>query len=182
MSNIFRSSISFKIGTWLIQKRLQKRQRVVQTKNLSQAKSIAIVVNLVEDDAKSTLQSQLNLLKKQGIKKIDVLAFKRNWKTEDKAEIQNWIQISPDDFDWLYLPQKNLKNVVLKDYDILINLATKQNKFVFNLLTLSKAKFKVGLATSTFAELLDFTINVNTAEKDKFLKSLHHYLTILNKN
>jgi len=42
MSNIFRSSISFKIGTWLIQKRLQKRQRVVQTKNLGQAKIIAI--------------------------------------------------------------------------------------------------------------------------------------------
>lgn len=182
MSNIFRSSISFKIGSWLIEKRLQKRNRTVETINLSQAKSVAILVNLVEESAKKTLESQLNLLRKSGIKKVDVLAFKRNWKTEDKTEIQNWIQISPADFDWLYMPQKTLKNVVLNNYDILISLATKQNKFVFNLLSLSKAKFKVGLANTSYKDLLDFTINVDPSEREKFIKSLHHYLTIINKN
>jgi len=180
--NFLRSPISYKIGLWMVKRRLQKRKRNVNTINYTQAKSIAIISNLQEEGAKTQIEKQVSFLKKATTAKVDIIAFKRNWKTEDKTQIQNWIQISPDDFDWLYLPQKSIKNVVLKDYDILINLATKQNNFVFNLLSLSKAKFKVGLANIPFSNLLDFTINVTTIEKEKFLKSLNHYLTILNKN
>ena len=179
--NWLRSPLSFKLGFWMVQRRLKNRKRTVVAANLKEINKVCLLVNLTEPNAKATLQKEIKLLKNAGKKEVDIIAFKKSWKEEDKAEVKNWVKITPNDFNWLFHPNLSLKNLILTPYDLLIFIGSQPNKFLLNYLALSKAKFKVGIETQAFSSFLDMTIKVDAKDQDKFINSLNHYLNLINK-
>ncbi|UMB53899.1 hypothetical protein MKD41_00075 [Lutibacter sp. A64] len=148
---------------------------VVSVSSTNKIKKILVLL----DDI--TLKEEVveNLKTNLGFKKnaIEIITFLQK-KTKDNDD--NTV-FSSKDFGW-YGKVKNeeLKNILTKKYDLLINYSKVDNLYINLLLLQIKAAFKVGFAKldNRFYDLL---IDCNTTEIALFNRELKKYLEILNK-
>lgn len=90
--------------------------------------------------------------------------------------------VSKKDLNWLKLPQGDVvEDFLAKKYDILFNLIMEENVTVDYLVSLSKARFKVGRLTGK-NDYYDLTIDISGNNKiEFFIEQIKHYLTAIRK-
>lgn len=93
--------------------------------------------------------------------------------------IQN--QINNRHFTWKGNINNQNANEFLDDpFDVLVGIYTSKNEFLDVMMSLSKAKFKVGFAGAD-ERLFDLLIDIDLQDFDKFKSEFIKYLRILNK-
>ncbi len=172
--------LRIKIGNYLLNRKLKKRIQTPVICNLKNAKSIGIVYNSLSDQ-------DINAIKKvekayQNIN-VELLGFSNSKMLKDnQISDQKHYFICLKDFNWLFQPKSELlKEFISKDFDILINLYTKEEFCIEYIIRSSYAKFKVGPAHLN-QQMHDLMID-GGEKKDNILylnEQIDHYLSIIN--
>ena len=120
-----------------------------------------------------------NLKASLGLKEnaIEIVIF-----VQKKAKDTNESSIfSSKDFGWYgKIKNEDLKNILTKKYDLLINYYKVENIYVNLLLLQCKATFKVGFA-SLDKVLYNLVVDCNVENYKLYNEEIKKYLTILNK-
>lgn len=153
-----------KVGEYVLSKHLRHHKRILQSCNLLEAKSIGVLFNathLVSFEIVKDLVKNLSAHSKQ----VVVLGY-----VDSKQMIDHYLYRKGFEFftrnhlNWYKQPQcAAVDDFIKQEFDILINLNLEESYPVKYILSLSKAKFKVG----KYSELqgnLDLMIDI---EKEK---------------
>ncbi|UMB60628.1 hypothetical protein MHL31_00085 [Lutibacter sp. A80] len=127
----------------------------------------------LKDEILNNIKSNLGLK----VEAIELVIFQQK-KAKDTSDTQIF---SSKDFGWYgKIKNENLKGILTKKYDLLINYNKVDNLYNNLLLLQIQAAFKVGFANldNRFYDLL---INCKVDEIELFNKELKKYLEILNK-
>lgn len=145
--------------------------------HVNKIERVGVILNLAEFENYDAIRQ---LLKSIGIKdnRVSFLAF-----VEDEKDVPNsWDSFFyAKDFGWKgKVESVNFKEFTSQPFDALISYY-KEDRYELNLATaLSKANFKIGLATHD-ERLNDFIIDIQPKELDVFKIELVKYLKVLNK-
>ena len=166
-----------------IKKELRKVNRKVQIFNLDQAKSIGVVYGgSTENDFSRAagLIRHLNAQEKM-VKSIGLVKHKEKPHYLPPKLSYNYITLA--DLNWFGKPQGEFVNDFIKyPFDILINLDLTLDDRLRYVVSLSNAKFKIGLYNEDYKDIYDFMLEGIEANKvSLFIKELLHYLEIFNK-
>ncbi len=157
------------------------RQR--QIVNLSDAKSIGLLYNVLDEETYHIADAFAKKLK-QDNKYVHVLGF------IDLKYTQPFIipTLATDffikkDINWYGKPNNQfVKDFIERDFDILINLSLNDNYTLQYISGLSKAKFKVGTSNKNNSEFYDFLFELPIHTKlSEYIKQIEYYLTLINK-
>ncbi|WP_111709176.1 DUF6913 domain-containing protein [Lutibacter citreus] len=143
--------------------------------NSGKIKNVIVLLDDINENETlvKELKKELNLNEK-GLKVV-VIHQQNNKNKEDE------IGFYPQDFGWYgKIKSEELKNILTKKYDLLINYSKIDNLYNNLVLLQSKSSFRVGFAhlDNRFYDLL---IDCKSTKTSLFNKELKKYLTILNK-
>lgn len=156
-------------------KRLQ--ELLINSSDVSVSKVKNVLIFFDDISIKKSINLFLNNNLKISENNIDIIFYKQ--KSTKENEIQN--VFSSKDFGWYgKVNSIELKNILTKKYDLLINYSKVENIYNNLLILQCKADLKVGFA-SLDNRLYNLLINCKTNEIELFNKELKKYLEILNK-
>jgi hypothetical protein len=169
------TGIKRKSNQMFFNKRLPELLKYVNEVSSENVNNVLVIADdIVEKN--SILDNLINVLKISE-KNIKFVIFQKN--IPDENELNNIY--SSKDFGWYgKVNSKELKNILTKKYDLLINYSKVDNLYSNLLILQCKAGFKVGLA-SLDNRLYDLLIGCKPTEITLFNKELKKYLEILNK-
>ncbi|MBI9042054.1 hypothetical protein [Lutibacter sp.] len=151
---------------------LLEKSSLVSNGNIKNA--LIIVNSQIEKDA---VENVLVEILKLSVDKIDCIIFQQKIKKEQR----NLAIITPKDFGWNgKVPSEKLKNILTKNYDLLINYSKVENVYVNLLILHCKVAFRVGFGHLN-KKLYDFIVKCDPTEISLFHTELIKYLKILKK-
>jgi len=170
------------IGQYYFRKELNKGGRSRKLTNLRDAKKIGILYNL-EDIPDYDIVSEFVTELQHQRKEVKALGFVKN-----KALVTRFLPklsydfFSKKDMNWFYKPvQERVTDFMHKDFDLLIDLDTKDSLPLKYISGLSKSLCRVGRYSKDSASCFDLMLDVNPATPvNEFIKQVTHYLTIIN--
>jgi hypothetical protein len=174
--------LRIKIGNYLLNRKLKKRNYTPVICNLKNANKIGIIYNTLSEADLSAIKKIEKSYLNQNIK-VELLGFSSSKTIKNNliGDI-NHHYICLRDFNWFFQAKSNLvKEFIIKDFDILINLYTKDEFCIEYIIRSSYAKFKVGPA-----HLNDIMhdLMIDGGAKNNNIEYLNeqisHYLTLLN--
>ena len=170
----------------MFEKIKRKSLRKVTERNLSERdlskvnaplKTLGFIVDervFQEFDALLDFHKDLNIVPKD-IKIFSFIEVKR------KLPSLRQNQVQCKDFNWKgEMHNQNAQEFLDKDFDVLVGYYKGKNEFLDVMISQSKAKFKVGLASSD-ERLFDLLLTVDLGNIPLFKQELVKYLKILNK-
>lgn len=173
--------IKERVGRFLFSIRLKQVRRKKQLVNLNQAKNICITYNVTGQEAFRTVKT---LVKELTTKQRQVMALG----FINRKSIPNYCVAANSgyyfnlrDLNWYGGPKNDyIKELINKEFDILIDL-TLEDVFVLEYVSgLSRSKLKVGRYSKTHEHYLDLMISLKrTATLEDFIDHVLHYLLIL---
>ncbi|MCK9219112.1 MAG: hypothetical protein PHF97_05765 [Bacteroidales bacterium] len=174
--------IRIKIGQHYFKKEKSQSDRRTQMTNLQDAQRIGILYTLDEVpdyERVSEFVSQLQHDKKE----VKALGF-----VKKKVLVHRFLPklsydfFSKRDLTWFYKPIHNqVKDFIEKEFDLLIDLSSRDNFPLKYIAGLSNALCRVGKFSEENADYYDFMIDMKPAmTTDDFLGQIRHYLTIIN--
>ncbi len=165
-------SLKSKYANAILNKKFGKLKRDVSAFNYEKAKNIGILWHLEDQEAYSFLQKRLH----SGSIKITSLCY-----TENKEEMSG--SFGSKDANWLGFPKtEHVKQFVQTDFDLLINVSLIENFQMRAIATLSKARFKIGVANGE-TNYNDLSIDVSKNPNSLYLaQQLLYYLNELKIN
>ncbi|MCK5855933.1 MAG: hypothetical protein KAG64_00490 [Bacteroidales bacterium] len=180
-------SLITKVRLFFLNRALKKEERKlvrqIQIFNLDQANSIAVVYDGSSENDYNRAAGLIRHLNAQGkmVKSIGLALHKE--KPHYMPLKLNYDIITLKELNWYKKPQGPfVDEFIAYPFDILINLDLSLNDSLRYLITLSHAKFKIGLYNEDNKGIYDFMLE--GIEKNKvslFIKELLHYLEIFNK-
>jgi len=166
-----------------INKERRKLIRKVQVFNLEQAKSIAIVYNGTTENDFNRAAGLIRHLNAQGkmVKSIGLVLHKD--KPHYLPPKLSYDYITLKELNWYKKPQGQFVEEFMEyPFDILINLDLALHDSLRYVVSLSKAKFKIGLYNEPYKDIYDFMLEgIEPTKISLFIKELLHYLEIFNK-
>jgi hypothetical protein len=166
-----------------IKKEAKKMQRKIQIFNLDQAKSIAVVYNGSTENDFNRAAGLIRHLNAQGkmVKSIGLVLQKE--RPHYMPVKLNYEIITQNELNWYKKPRGQFVDEFIKyPFDILINLDLALNDSLRYVVTLSNAKFKIGLFNEEHQNIYDFMLEgIEPNKVSHFIKELLHYLEIFNK-
>ena len=158
----------------------QKELKKVAKKSGKKPESIETVGVLASSSLFGSYDISRNLSQKlnKPHKNLEIIIFEN---LKDDFVTQHYNTFSEKDFGMYGKPKaQNLVDFINTEYDLLINYCSPESTFANVVALRSKAAFKVTFANEEFADLYDFTIDVDTNKVDIFNDELAKYLGILN--
>ncbi|WP_298367210.1 hypothetical protein [uncultured Lutibacter sp.] len=156
----------------------KKAKEFVENNSKQVSAKIKSVIILADESCdKNKLVNEVSYQLKLDDKSITIITID---KKNVKSEIENGV-FTPKDFGWYgRIKSEELKSILTKKYDLLINYSKIDNLYNNLVLLQCNSNFKVGFAhlDNRFYDLL---INCKFKEISLFNKELKKYLTILNK-
>lgn len=169
------------VGKFLFKNRLKQLRRRKQLVNLNQAKTICIAYNVTSQAAFRTVKTMVKeLTTKQ--RQVMALGFINRKSIPNYCVAANsGYYFNQRDLNWYGGPKNDyIKELINKEFDILIDL-TLEDVFVLQYVTgLSRSKLKVGRYSKTHENYFDLMISLKkTATLEEFIDHVLHYLIIL---
>lgn len=157
------------------------RQR--QIVNLSEAKSVGLLYNVLDEETYNIVDAFAKKLKQEN-RYVHVLGF-----VDLKYTPPFIIPTLATDFfikkdiNWYGKPNNQfVKSFIEQDFDIFINLSMQDNYTLQYICGLSKAKFKVGTSYKDNSEYYDFLFELLPNTKlSEYIQQIEYYLSIINK-
>ena len=170
-----------RVGRFLFNNRLRNVRRNKQLVNLNQAKTICIAYNVTSQAAFRTVKTMVKeLTTKQ--RQVMALGFINRKSIPNYCVAANsGYYFNLRDLNWYGGPKNDyIKELINKEFDILIDL-TLEDVFVLQYVSgLSRSKLKVGRYSKTHENYFDLMINLKkTATLEDFIDHVLHYLIIL---
>ncbi|MCW3786907.1 hypothetical protein OM075_10540 [Marinilabiliaceae bacterium AAT] len=139
--------LRIKIGNYLLNRKLKKRNYKPIICNLKHAKKIGIIYDSLSNEDLSAIKKVEKSYINQNIK-VELLGFSNAKIIQDNLiGDNNHHYVCIKDLNWLFQPKSELlKEFIAKDFDILINLYTNEDFCTEVIVRSSYAKFKVGPA------------------------------------
>jgi tRNA-binding EMAP/Myf-like protein len=176
--------IKYKIGSFVLNKELEKQSRDVEAKNLKDIKSVGMVFNADDEKTFRTIKTYVRTLKEGGVKNVKVIGF-----VNDKI-IPFYLQPSIE-FDFITTQNVNwygkpicveVANFKDENFDILIDFSNYNNlttKFIFGL---SKSKLKIGRSHVGSEKFYDLMLTIDESRNlNYYIEQINHYLSIIHK-
>ena len=133
---------------------------------------------LILDDGNSTNYSSEIIAKELNIDVSNIKTINYIKKQKKDSEAEEFL--TDKDFNLFgKIKSERAQNIVDTEFDLLINLS-ENNLFLYYLVLLSNARFKVGFSSSD-NRLYNFMVDIDTEDITVFSKELKKYLEILNK-
>ena len=169
------------VGKFLFKSRLKLVKRRKQLVNLHEAKTICIAYNVTSQEAFRTVKTMVkDLTTKQ--RQVMALGFINRESIPNYCVAANsGYYFNQRDLNWYGGPKNDyIKELINKEFDILIDL-TLEDVFVLQYVSgLSRSKLKVGRYSKTHENYFDLMINLKkTATLEDFIDHVLHYLIIL---
>jgi hypothetical protein len=164
---------------------LRKEQEVARSRrgsNFNQAQHVGLLYEDVDEPHYKQIKSYVRHLKGEyGIRKILALSFIDT----DEKKIPAWHAhklefefFTRSDLNWHLKPGSHVRNFTDTEFDILIDLSSKDCVPIRYVLAHSKAKMKVGRKGNPGEEHYDLVLDLgNELGTDKFLEQVNFYLT-----
>ncbi len=156
------------------------KKQLLNVKYLVSSPIIKKVAILIDETYFHEKEALLAEIKKNGIQEenISFLVFKNVIKKNDSFGCDSF---SYKNLSWLGTINKNeVSEFTQQEFDLLINYYDTKKSPLLLVTNLSKAKFKVGFASSD-KRLNHFMVNTNAENYKVFVTELFKYLKILNK-
>ncbi len=169
------------VGRFLFKSRLMQVRRKKQLVNLHEAKTICIVYSVTSQEAFRTVKTMVkDLTTKQ--RQVMALGFINRKSIPNYCVAANaGYYFNLSDLNWYGGPKNDyIKELINKQFDILIDL-TLEDVFVLQYVSgLSRSKLKVGRYSKIHENYFDLMINLKkTATLEDFIDHVLHYLIIL---
>jgi hypothetical protein len=176
--------IRIKAGQRSIAKVLKTQQRKVQVCNLRDAKSVALLVKIVEESDLLQVQKFAKFMKGEfGTRKVFVLGY-YDAKKDFPEFLQSKIEFdffTKDDLDWKGIPKGPVvDNFSDENFDILIDMNNYYNVPLRHILSMSTAKLKVGRFSEENKPFFDIMLASNSDDFEEYCNQLVKYLTMIN--
>ena len=170
------------IGEYYFRKELAKGSRTRKLTNLREAKKIGILYNL-DDVPDYEIISEFVTQLQHDRKEVKALGYVKN-----KVLVSRFLPklsydfFSSKDMNWFYRPvNEKLKDFIHKDFDLLIDLDTRDTLPLKYISGLSRSLCRIGRYSVAHASCFDLMIDVNpTTPVTEFINQITHYLTIIN--
>ncbi|MFZ4106962.1 DUF6913 domain-containing protein [Flavobacterium sp.] len=156
------------------------KKQLLNVKHLASSSVIIKVAILIDETYFHEKDALIAEIKKNGIQEenISLLVFKNVIKKNDFFRCASY---SYKNLSWLgTINKKEVSEFAQQEFDLLINYYDTKKSPLLLVTNLSKAKFKVGFASSD-KRLNHFMVNTNAENYKLFLVELFKYLKILNK-
>jgi hypothetical protein len=173
--------IRLKFGHWFLKKKLKslKRRKVVH--NLKTAKSAGIIFTSVKGENFQKISQFLNFLTNNQLK-VYALAYVHSKEIPNEITAHSKINFfTKKDLNFYFKPKNSIiDSFTEKEFDILIDLSTKNYFPVKMINNLSHAHFKVGLADHSGKDY-DLMLSLkNNQDLEYYIEQLKYYLTEIN--
>ncbi len=153
--------------------------------NFSDARSVGLIYREKDESFFILVKQYVKYLKAEhGIREVMALAY-----IDDKKAVPHYHvhRLKYDYFtkaetDWRFEPKcDQVKNFVVRDFDILIDLDKEPCLQMRYVLAASKAKFKVGYYDLKHEEMYDMMLKTDTHTTfDTYIAQVNHYLNLIN--
>ncbi len=167
---------------YYLNKELDNVKREKKIINLKEAKNIAVLYCLTDEQSLDTINKFVKGLQNDHNNKVIAIGFIENKYIPNYffPKFYNHL-ITLKDLNWYGKPKNTFVTDFLKEeYDILINLSLEDIYPLQYICGLSKAKLKVGKYGDNNKKYYDFMIQINKKTTlDDFIKQIIHYLTII---
>lgn len=166
-------------------KRHLNEPRKVKSVNLRDALKVAVLVNVTEKNLYLEFRKLCNELETKNKEvKIDAVGWFKGKKQPEFVKANERLKlINTVDYNWFYRPKKNstnLKSILEKEYDLLIDLTKNDIYPLRKICSMVKAGFKVGsfeLENEPFYDLM-----VQYRSPKDYTAQVLHYLTLISEH
>lgn len=169
------------VGRFLFNNRLKQLSRNKQLVNLNEARTICITYNVTSQEVFRTIKT---IVKELTTKQRQVMALgfiNRKSIPNYCVAANSGYYFNQRDLNWYGGPKNDyVKELINKEFDILIDL-TLEDVFVLQYIVgLSRSKLKVGRYSKTHEDYFDLMINLKKTDTlEDFIDHIMHYLIIL---
>jgi len=175
-----------KIRLFFLNRCIRRQQKLLNRQlkisNLEQAKSIGVVYNASTENDYSRAAGLIRHLQAQG-KMVKSLGFVNYKELPHYLPTKlNFDYITHKDLNWYNKPDNQFINDFIKyEFDILIDLNLAGNQSLRYVVSLSRARFKIGLFNEEQKDIYDFMLDgIPQGKVSLYIKELLHYLEIFN--
>lgn len=177
---IFFKAIRTKIGNYLLNSELKKRNREVVAVGLNKVETLGIIFDASQISTQGQIKAFLKALPKPDLK-YSVIGFIPDHKIEHSyISDKTWDYFTDKDCDFFMQPKSEaIIDFCNKKFDLLLVLDTHYHFQVKWISSKSLATFKAG-QSGDYDEYLDFMMELQDDSVERLLKELKHYLTQLN--
>lgn len=176
------SGLKESIGNFVLNYKLKRFTRNRGVYNLDTAKTIGVIFNGTNQQTYEIARSFIKYLMAGEIK-VEALGFVNSKEVLDFYSYQTGVSFfSKKNLNWYNKPKNPvIDEFIAKDFDILLDLTIETDFPIKYIVSLSKAKFKVGRLIEG-ADYLDFMIDISKNKKHIYLvEQINHYLSLINK-
>ena len=178
----FLQGIRQKIGSYILEKKVNDLSRNKQFINLADSATIGIVFHQPDNGNFKAIQEFMKMLAAEG-KQIAALGYIEGKNVPDFYLLRKGFNFFCDsDLNWFHQPEAGfVDDFVKREFDILINLSIDNSFPVEYIYALSNAKFKVGIYANGISHS-DLVIDVkDNHDVDYLIGQITHYLRIINR-
>lgn len=177
---IFLKAIRTKIGNYLLNSELKKRNREVVAVGLNKVETLGIIFDATLISTQNQIKEFLKGWPKTGLK-YSVIGFIPDHKIEHSyISDKTWYYFTDKDCDFFMQPKSEaILDFCDKKFDLLLVLDTHYHFQTEWISSRSLARFKAG-KSGDYDKDLDFMIDLQDHSLERLLKELKHYLTQLN--
>jgi hypothetical protein len=178
----FIENIKRKLGNWYLKRKMRSIKRRKTVHNFQTADSVGVLFSSDQLNQFDTINGFLDYLSNNNLK-VFALAYVKSKSIPDELSAKRKINFfTHKDLNFYYKPKNTLiDSFIDKDFDILIDLSTKDYFPLTLVNNLSKSHFKVGLDNLSSREY-DFMFSLGEShDLYYYIEQIKHYLSNINK-
>jgi hypothetical protein len=176
-------NIRERTGRIILKRESARTMRKKKVINLNEAATIGILYFLPDEPTYRMISAFVKKLQDAG-KSVKALGYVESKRlTGQFLPKLSYDFLYPSGLSWNYKPVSTAaKDFIESDYDILIDLSTKEYFPLLYITGVSRAKFKAGMQSKHRSGYLDLMISLGEKDSlDELIKQIDHYLSIINK-
>jgi hypothetical protein len=165
-------------GEWVLRRKLTSFRRDKEVQSLKTAKSVGLIFNATLREDLDKVHEFIAWFKQKGIVGEGLGIVDADGSTQFYTPEKNLCYLTVKEINWMGIPfGPNVNDFLSMNFDVLINLTEGQCFAVKYLISLSVAKYKVGLFSPN-ETIYDLMIQIDPdAEPGEFIKQVKHYLS-----
>ena len=177
------SFLASSVGKWQLSRLFSKKERISEALNLSAMNTAILLFDIDTQKEYECIVSFVKRLKKEGLKSVEVVTYCSE-KIVPAYIAQNEVRvITKSEVNLFGFPNEKWNTQVLANsYDLLIDCTQEIKMPTHYLLALIDAKTKVGKGGTENEYIFDLLIDQKELILEEYLKSVIHFLKMINKD
>ncbi|MCY2687735.1 DUF6913 domain-containing protein [Salinimicrobium sp. TH3] len=156
----------------------QKNLRISAESSVAEGKVCKLGI-ILEDGSDESVKQFLKLKEDLNLKQQEVkIVF--CGKKSVKNDTFEWPEISREDFGWKGRVSEKASAFIDAQFDVLVSFTASENKMASFLVSVTRARLKVGREKTSEKSIFDLNISAELSEAGIFTEEIKKYLKILN--